>query len=84
MTNKEFMDEFYRDADNRTGMNKLPPRVSGGRCAIFMAYGKGENPYLTPEQWNDLNGFTYKELLGLARKPLASQEAPGSSITEKT
>lgn len=69
MDNKEFMDEFYRETDKRTGMDKLPARVSGGRCALFMAYGRGDNPYLTPSQWDDLKDFTHEELLDLMRKP---------------
>ena len=79
MTNQEFMHEFYKDTDKRTGMNNLPPNVSGGRCALFMAYGSGENPYLTPEQWNDLKDFTPEELLGLARK--ATEWPSGATIT---
>jgi len=68
MDRQTFMNEFYKKTDERLGIKVIfGSGVTGGRCALYMAYGDGENPYLTAEQWNDLKDFTYEELLALKR-----------------
>lgn len=78
MTDQEFYKEFYKDADKRLGVDKPIPRVAFGRYALFLAFGRGVNPYLSPAQMDDLKDFSHEELIALMRKPpdTAHQDTP--------
>lgn len=63
----EGMNEFWHDTDVRVGLDKLPPRVGGGRYALCQAYLRGDNPYLSPSQYKDLEDYGFTDLMEIER-----------------